>query len=239
MQKRRRTHAYSRAVVGVTATLLGVFVVDHFTSLGLSYRWALQPTDLVRALRALSSDPSSGDAWWAVVTVWTSVLVHANLPHVASNVAFFWFFGTLVADVVGERWVLLSFAATALTSGLAFVVHTAFISQAVGGSVVGASGAISGVAGFYCLLAFRWEIPAAYAWPLSRPVAPLQAAAVALIAFVTDLFVLRSGVADGIARDAHVGGFAGGVLLAAVLTTAFPTWEAFRRSRFGRITGAP
>jgi membrane associated rhomboid family serine protease len=61
---------------------------------------------------------------------------------------------------------------------------------------------------------------------------------VALVAVGFDLYVLRSGLADGVARDAHVGGFAGGLLLGALLTTFFPTYEGFLRSRLGpRVRG--
>jgi membrane associated rhomboid family serine protease len=222
-------------VVGVTAAFVLVFAVDELAGLHLTRGWALMPSALMRAFETLRTDPGSGEAWWGVATVWTSVLVHANLPHLVSNVMFFWFFGTLLAHVAGERWVLIGLAVTSLSSGLAFVVHSAGP-----GAVIGASGAISGVAGLYCLLAFRWDVPDARAWPLARPIPPVQAALVALVAVGFDLYVLRSGLADGVARDAHIGGFAGGLVLGAVLTTFFPTWEGFRRSRIGpKLRSAP
>lgn len=233
MGGRRRWSKNGRAVAGVSAVLLAVFLVDRVAGLGLVYRWALLPSALSRAVETLPRDPGDGAAWWAVATVWTSVLVHADLGHLASNLMFFWFFGSLLAQVAGDRWVLLGLAFTALGSGLAFVLLSAG-----SGAVLGASGAISGVAGLYVLLAFRWEVPPAHAWPLARPIPPVQAALVALVAVGFDLYVLRSGLADGVARDAHVGGFAGGLLLGALLTTFFPTYEGFLRSRLGpRVRG--
>jgi len=232
--RRRASGEHSWAVIGVTAAFVAVFAVDAVTGLHLAHRWALLPSALLRALQTLRTDPGSGEAWWAVATIWTSVLVHANLTHLASNALFFWFFGTLLAHVAGERWVLIGLAVTSLGAGLAFVAHSGG-----GGAVVGASGAISGVAGLYCLLAFRWSVPDASAWPLARPVPPIQAALVALLMVGLDLYVLRSGLADGVARDAHVGGFAAGLLLGAVLTTFFPTREGFCRSWAGPRTQSP
>ena len=146
------------------------------------------------------------------------------------------FFGTLLAQVAGDRWVLLGLLICSIASAAAFVVHHV---EGPATYVIGASGAISGVAGFYVLLSFRWEIPWAMAWPLARPVPPFHAALIAIVAVGMDLYVLRSGGSGGIAVDAHLGGFAGGLLLGAVLTTFFPTWERFRMSAAGRGVHGP
>ncbi|HJL19904.1 MAG TPA: rhomboid family intramembrane serine protease [Sandaracinaceae bacterium LLY-WYZ-13_1] len=226
----------SWAVIGVSALLAAVFVVDSVVGLGLARRWALFPSTLVRAFETLRADPGAAAAWATVGSVWTSVLVHADLGHLASNVAFFWFFGTLLAQIAGNRWVVATFLLTSLSSGLAFVVQQT--QGGAGGAVIGTSGAISGVAGLYVLLAFRWDVPDAHAWPLARPIPPAQAALVGVLAAAMDVYMLRQGLASGVAFAAHVGGFAGGLVLGALLTTFYPTWERFQRSPLGSRVGA-
>lgn len=219
----------SAAVLWISTIFGAFFLLDTFGGLELPRHLMLHPQALMRALEVLPSAPADGAAWWAVATVWTSVLVHGDLWHLLYNVAYFWFFGTLLSHVTGDRGVVLALLVTSLTAGVAFVLRNP---DAAG--VVGASGAISGVAGFYCLIAFRWDdAPDAHAWPLARPVAPIQAALVAIVAVALDLYVMRSGMADGVARDAHIGGFGGGLVLGALLTTFFPSWQRYRSSRLG------
>jgi len=226
----------SRAVIAVTLTLVAVFAAEALTGFGLAPTFALVPQELVRAIDTLGTHPGSGDAWLTIGTVFSTVLVHGDVMHLAFNLAYFWFFGTLLAQVAGDRWVLLGLLICSIASAAAFVVHHV---EGPATYVIGASGAISGVAGFYVLLSFRWEIPWAMAWPLARPVPPFHAALIAIVAVGMDLYVLRSGGSGGIAVDAHLGGFAGGLLLGAVLTTFFPTWERFRMSAAGRGVHGP
>ncbi len=60
----------------------------------------------------------------------------------------------------------------------------------------------------------------------------MRAALVAIVAAAMDVYALRAG-GDNIAQDAHLGGFAGGLVLGAILTTFYPTWERFRMSWAG------
>ena len=231
---RSRHPSVSRAVVGVTLVLAAVFVAEVITGFALASTMALVPHNLVAAFETLAVDPAEPTAWLTVGTVFSTILVHADVMHLLFNVAYFWFFGTLLAQVAGDRWVLIALIVCAVTSAVAFVLHRL---DQPGAQVIGASGAISGVAGLYVLLAVRWEIPWAMAWPLARPIPPLHAALVALFSVAMDLYVLRQGMGGGTAVEAHIGGFAGGLLLGAVLTTFHPTWDGFRGSRWG--SGAP
>ena len=226
----------SRAVIGFSLVLTAVFAAEALTGFALARTLALVPQELVAAIDTLATDPASVDAWLTIGTVFSTVLVHGDAMHLAFNLAYFWFFGTLLSQVAGDRWVLLGLLICSIASAAAFVVHHV---EGPPTLVIGASGAISGVAGLYVLLAFRWDIPWAMAWPLARPIPPLHAALVAIVAVGMDLYVLRSGGGGGVAVDAHVGGFAGGLLLGAVLTSFFPTWERFRISRAGRGAHGP
>ncbi len=152
----QRDPTRSRAVIATSLVFAAFFFADWIMEFGLVYRFALVPQELVTALQTLPGDPASLESWLTLVTVFTTVLVHADLMHLAFNVAYFWLFGTLLAQVAGDRWVVLGLLFCAIASAAAYVIHRA---GGPASPVVGASGAISGVAGLYVLLAFRWEIP--------------------------------------------------------------------------------
>ena len=96
-------------------------------------------------------------------------------------------------------------------------------------SIIGASGAISGLAGVYLGLAVQWRLPYAEVWPLAHPVPPMQVAAFALLGFVGDM-VLLARHDQQIAYGAHLGGLLTGVVIAALITTIYPTIEAYHRA---------
>lgn len=231
-----RDPTISRAVIAVCLVLGAVFVADSVTDFDLARVLALWPVVLRASVGELVADPGNGMAWLGLATVFTSALVHADLMHLGFNLAYFWLFGTLLSQVAGNRWVILTLLWAALTAGLAYLVFDAGSAAA---HIIGASGAITGVSGLYVLLAFRWEIPWAMAFPLARPVPPVHAALIAIIAVGTDLYALRSGASDGVAYASHVGGFAGGLLLGALLTTFYPSYEQFRGSWWGRGAHGP
>lgn len=221
-----RREEVSFVVVVSSGTLALLYMADAALDLGLGDLMALHPSEL---LAALDGGPTDGRKGWSIATVWMSCLAHGSVTHLASNLLFFWFFGTLLQQLAGEKTLLLALLLTPVSAAAAYVLR--HVDGGVG--VIGASGVISGVSGLYVLLSFRWEAPPVHAFPLARPIPPAQAAVAALMAAGLDIYVLSEGGGDGVARDAHIGGFAGGLILGAVLTTVYPTVEAFRRSWLG------
>lgn len=229
---RRRNPTVSWAAIGAILVFGVVHAVSVFGGPRLAYVWALMPGELTAALRTLTTDPANPTVWASIATVWTSVLVHANVMHLAFNGIYLYFFGTLLMQMAGERAVIATMFLTSVTSAAGFVLWQGGASASY---MIGASGAISGVSGLFVLLSFRWEdAPLVYAWPLARPVVPATAALFAAASIALDVYGLRVGGAGGTALEAHVGGFAGGLILGAVLTTFLPTHVAYRRSRLGR-----
>jgi membrane associated rhomboid family serine protease len=216
------------SVVLLTASFVLAFAVETLGNLGWSQALALQPDEFFASWKVLRHAPSDVSGWLGLAHLWTPVFAHADAKHLLHNVIFFWFFGSLLARAAGDGWLLITFVITAATASLAYALQ-----NPEGLPMIGASGAISGVAGAYCLLAFRWDVPDAYAWPLAYPISPLQAAAAAVLAAGTDLFFLAGsgGAPTGVAHEAHLGGFMGGLLVAMLLTTVFPSRAAFLRFR--------
>jgi len=217
---------HSRAVIALVVVMTAAFAVQLAGVLE-GGDWALHANAFVAAWGEVTGGGGGPESWRTLSTLWAYALVHGGVEHLGYNLVFLWLFGSLVHDAVGERGVIVSALVTTATAGLLFTFR--HLGETPDG-VIGCSGLGSGLAGVYVLLAFRWsEMPRAHAWPLARPVPPMQAAAFAILFVIGDLFLLRSN--DGTAHDAHLGGFGGGLLLAMILTTFFPTWRSFLGSK--------
>jgi membrane associated rhomboid family serine protease len=142
-------------------------------------------------------------AW---LTLFSNVLLHANLAHLVGNMLFLWVFGDNVEDAMGHARFLAFFFLCGLGGSL---FHAGLYPDSQQ-PLIGASGAISGVIASYLMiypqvriwgLAFNWipiHIPALYAlggWIL------LQAAAAIF------------GADGNVGWWAHLGGLATGAAL--------------------------
>jgi membrane associated rhomboid family serine protease len=132
-------------------------------------------------------------AWWGIVTY---MFVHGWLSHLVFNMFTLWMFGPRLEQVWGSR----SFTQFYLWCGLGGgVVHLLFAPQS---SVIGASGAISGVLVAYVLL---WPDEEVYLFG----VIPMKSRwLVAAMIGTNIIFALSPG--SGIDWTAHVGGMAFG-----------------------------
>ncbi|MEK7474109.1 MAG: rhomboid family intramembrane serine protease [Candidatus Coatesbacteria bacterium] len=149
----------------------------------------------------------------------TSMFLHGGWMHLIGNMWSLWLFGDNVEDRLGS-WRFLGFY---LLSGLIAGVTQCAVSLHSTIPTIGASGAIAGVMGAYMVLfpkariltfvtlGFFWRLMEIPAWIFIGfwIVFQLFAGGLALAA--------TSGEAGGIAFWAHIGGFAGGILLLSVL----------------------
>lgn len=155
---------------------------------------------------------------WA--TLVTYAFLHADWMHLLSNMLFLWIFGDNVEDALGHVRFLLFYLACAICAALA---HMAF--NLDGNSpLIGASGAVAGVMGAYIVL-----FPHARVFVLAKIVIPipLPVPAFWMLGFwiATQLFYVLIGSDEPIAWWAHLGGFASGIVLAAVLKRRdVPLW---------------
>lgn len=147
---------------------------------------------------------------WA--TLITYAFLHADWMHLLTNMLFLWIFGDNVEDAMGHLRFLFFYLACAIIAALA---HLAFNLDA-NGPLIGASGAVAGVMGAYVLL-----YPHARVFVLARIVIPipLPVPAFWMLGFwiLTQLFYLFAAPDAPVAWWAHLGGFAGGIVLALAL----------------------
>jgi membrane associated rhomboid family serine protease len=149
-----------------------------------------------------------------LVTLFSSMFMHAGLVHLGGNMLYLWIFGDNVEDRFGH----LQFLAFYLVCGIAATLAQLVFSLGSDIPSLGASGAIAGVLGAYLLLFpnHRVTVMAGYG------VTQMPALVVVGLWFVLQLF---SGIGSlgaaadtgGVAFMAHIGGFVTGFVLAFIL----------------------
>jgi membrane associated rhomboid family serine protease len=154
-----------------------------------------------------------------LMTIFTSMFMHAGWAHIAGNMLYLWIFGDNVEDRLGHGRYLVFYLAGGVVASLTHLA-TNWGSDL---PTVGASGAIAAVLGAYLVFfpasRIATFIPLGY---FSR-LTVVPAVVVLGLWFVLQLFdgVLALGGADvgGVAFWAHVGGFVAGMVMAKLLPT--------------------
>jgi membrane associated rhomboid family serine protease len=162
--------------------------------------------------RALQHDPA-----FSLVTILTSMFLHAGFLHLLGNLWFLWIFGPSIESALGSR----RFAAVYLLSGVAAALAQTALHPLAHVPMLGASGAISGVLAAYVSLfpGRRIETLAfIIVWPIPALFIVLEWFAINLLRGVGSL----QGSSGGVAWWAHIGGFLAGLVLVRVLFPAAP-----------------
>ena len=168
------------------------------------------------------SDPSPAD-------LLVCMFLHGGLLHLAGNMLFLWIYGDNVERRLGAVRYLFWYLAT----GAAATLFHALWARGSAVPLVGASGAISGILGFYFVWFPRnqvrvlWFLP-----PFLMQVFEIPARIVLGVYLVIDnlLPFLIAGTGGGVAHGAHIGGFLAGLAVA---------WLDDRRGARGRARPAP
>jgi len=152
-----------------------------------------------------------------VADLFYSLFLHGGFMHLFGNMLFLWIYGDNVEYRLGRLAYLFWYLATGVAATLVFSVF------ASGSSIplVGASGAISGVLGFYFLWFPRNTVRLfVFLFPFFMNVVAVPARIVLGIYLVLDNllpFILNGSDGGGVAHGAHIGGFVAGLAVAWVL----------------------
>lgn len=198
--------------VPLTVVLL---VLWHFLVFGIVAIAAVSSSQAaVNWYANLSLVPSSL-RWYSPLTY---SLLHDDVFHLSLNMLFLWVFGGPVEQALGWKRFLGLYAGSAIATGL-IQGGVALIAggDAATTPLVGSSGAVSAVAGFFAVRFYRSRI----GFGSSRcrvPAVGVLGAAVALEMVSTLVEMVRFGpaAAPGVAHYAHIGGLLLGVLVAQV-----------------------
>jgi membrane associated rhomboid family serine protease len=171
-------------------------------------RWGLVSADISAYLRGGAADDPA-----VLVTFLSSFFLHAGWLHLLVNLLYLAFFGGAVERVLGPGRYLALYLLGGVAGGLAHVL-TRPEAQV---PAIGASGAIAGVLGAYLVL-----FPGAALGPLAPVLCFNAAANVPALLLVWLLAQAFGGVATVASTGgggwwAHLGGFVGGLALAALL----------------------
>jgi membrane associated rhomboid family serine protease len=191
-----------RTVPLVTYALIVVNVLFFFVELSggdpFVMRWAFVPSRFIAS--------PFGD----VVTVFSSMFMHAGWLHLSGNMLYLWIFGDNVEDRFGH----LKFFIFYLLCGIAATAAQMAVSLGSDVPNLGASGAIAGVLGAYILMFPKGSVRVLQG---SR-VIQVPALIVIGLWIVLQLFsgigsVANAAQTGGVAYMAHIGGFVAGFVL--------------------------
>lgn len=165
------------------------------------------------------------------ITLLTSMFLHSGFWHIAGNMWFLWMFGNRVENTFG-KWLFLP---VYLICGLGGAELHWLLNQHSSIPCVGASGAISGIAGTYLVLfpKSKFDLVIYFRWTELKTIHTRATAAVG--AWFGEQFLLglltQALAGGGIAYWAHVGGFATGTLIGGVFVLVVPKKARLARER--------
>lgn len=201
-----------RVLIALIIAIIGVFVMQIASPSNLS-SFEMQPAAVQEAGQDLIAGESEKEDWFALFTMLSAAFLHANVGHITSNLLFLWVFGGLVGELLGWRWMLALFLATAIGGSLGDTI----LRNGETIPSLGASGTVLGFEGAYLGLAVRWSLPNPHIWPIAHPIAPMRLGLVAVVGFFLDISgVINAGT--GIAYGAHLGGFLTGLFFTCFVT---------------------
>jgi membrane associated rhomboid family serine protease len=191
--------AVTTAIIGVNVL---VFVLELIGGDAFVLKWCLVPAEIVAGRH--------------LVTLLTSMFMHAGWMHIIGNMVFLWAFGPEIEDAMGPIRYLFFYLLSGLVASLAQII--AMPSSTV--PSLGASGAIAGVMGAFLVTYPRDQIRAVLIFGFFARITFIPAALLIGLWFLIQFFSQVGAVADvqtgGVAYTAHVGGFMFGVITARI-----------------------
>ena len=145
----------------------------------------------------------------------TSMFLHGGFMHLAGNMLFLWIYGDNVEHRLG-RW---RYLAAYLGTGVLATLSHAVLDSGSALPMVGASGAVSGVLGFYFVWFPRnrvrlWIMFFPFFMNVVHAPARLVLGVYLVIDNLLPLLATSGGGGGGVAYGAHIGGFVGGFAFA-------------------------
>ncbi len=180
------------------------------------YYIILQQTDIVRAydmVHGLTFVPARLGNIGYSHTLITSMFMHSNGFHILGNCLFLYLLGMPLEERIGtKRWAILYFSTGIIATFSFYLFNIDSI-----GHLLGASGAIFGIAGSLLVL-----------YPNDKVLLPIPLFFIMLfrrvkvwiavgLLFVIETVLVIIAVQDGVAHIAHVGGLIGGIFLAPLI----------------------
>ncbi|WUD75790.1 rhomboid family intramembrane serine protease [Streptomyces sp. NBC_00510] len=245
-----RTPVVTYALIGLCALL---FLISPSSGLNYMYgmghdqvcaqatyfaRWGVIPAELWHGRIPLAQVPMPADcpplgsfATSPFVSVLTALFVHGSWVHLLGNMLFLWVFGDNVENRMGRFRFLLFYVVSGYLATYGYALGHASSTQ----TLVGASGAISGVLGAYLYLYPKARVTSVFPFLFFLPLR-FPAWMVLIFWFVLQWLageIQQTG--PGVAYLAHITGFVFGFLCAWVCYRATPKLEPAARATQGDL----
>ncbi|MCH8181668.1 MAG: rhomboid family intramembrane serine protease [Proteobacteria bacterium] len=200
-------HETPGVVVGLILANVVVFLLQQSLPPDLAHEFILR-----NAL--VPANYSTGITLGALAALITNAFMHVGWWHLLLNMWVLWVFGRPLEQRLGVLRFVLLYLASGIIASLAHL----FANLGSPIPALGASGAIAGVLGAYTLLHPRSRIVffGLFIHELPAVLFTVLWFAIQVVQGVTDLLNTAPGT-DGIAWWAHIGGFAGGLVLVNLL----------------------
>lgn len=197
-------------LLGLIAVMCLMYGVQLFAPDTATDRFMAVPLEVTQSWLAVKSGSGDIDDISTFFTLVSCAFLHGSADHLVGNMIFLWIFGALAVELLGTRWMLVVFIATALAGSIGHTLLNAFEPH----NLLGASGAVMGFEGLYLGMAVRWRLPDPHIFPIARPVPPVNLAVLAVVGISFDYYRVMDHAATNIAYGAHLGGFMVGLALA-------------------------
>jgi membrane associated rhomboid family serine protease len=149
----------------------------------------------------------------ALQRIITSTFLHGGLLHIGSNMLYLWIFGDNVEEALSH----VGYGVFYILAGIVAAIAQIMVNPASTIPMLGASGAVAGVLGFYAVMFPRARVRTLVFLFIFVTFINLPALIVLGFWFVLQLFqgvaALGANAAGGVAWFAHIGGFALGMLV--------------------------
>jgi membrane associated rhomboid family serine protease len=182
-------------------------IVNIMIFLVLKLLWLFSPAVVEEMVGVLTLPAAWANAVKVPWTLLTYSFVHVDFWHLLINCLWLAWFGTLLKEIAGTRWVLTNFFAGAIAGALCFIAGSAVYAPQSNASLIGASAAVFAVVSATMISAPSKRVKLAYIGSFS--LRAIAAVGMALF-FLASLEMAPSQTA------AHVGGIAVGVVASLV-----------------------
>jgi membrane associated rhomboid family serine protease len=198
-ESRRPIHfpSMTLAIIGVNVF---VFILELIGGDDFINYWSLTPANIMTQ--------------HGIITIFTSMFMHAGWEHIIGNMVFFWAFAPEIEDVMGSGPFLIFY----LLGGLAATFAQVIVDPTSTIPNLGASGAIAAVMGAFLVTYPRDKIRTVVLIGWFARVTFIPAALMVGVWFLTQLFSEVGALAQvqtidgGVAYMAHIGGFIFGMV---------------------------